>query len=81
MKTSYLEPNCDPELVLPDVDDGSVHDVVVGIPVLSNQDEEDLHPVGVNVVLIAEVLVFPLDHPATTILVLEVSPIRLNSFL
>ena len=81
MKTSYLEPDRDPELVLPDVDDGSVHDVVVGIPVLSNQDEENLHPVGVNVVLVAEVLVFPLDNPATAILVLEVRPIRLNSFL
>ena len=81
MKTSYLEPDRDPELVLSDVDDGSVHDVVVGISMLSNQDEEDLHPVGINVVLVAEILVFPLDHPATSILVLEVGPIRLNSFL
>ena len=81
VKTSYLKPDRDPELVLPDVDDGSVHDVVVGISVLSNQDEENLHPVRVNVVLVAEILILPLDHPATSILVLEVGPIRLNSFL
>mgnify|MGYP001276719328 FL=1 len=80
-KSSYLEPDPDPELVLPDVDNSPVHDGVVRVSVLPDQDEENLHPVGVNVVLEAEVLILPLDNPATSVLVLKVGPVRFNPFL
>ena len=78
---SYLQPDCDPVPLLPDVDDSTVNNVMVGFSVGSNQDEQRLQPEGVEIVIVLEVALPPLQNPSASVHVLEVFPVRHDAFL
>ena len=78
---SYLQPDGNPVPLLPDVDDSTVDDVMVGFSVSSNQDEQRLQPEGVEIVIVLEVALPPLQNPSASIHVLEIFPVRHDAFL
>ena len=47
----------------------------------SNQDEQRLQPEGVEIVIVLEVALPPLQNPSASIHVLEIFPVRHDAFL